>query len=233
MQRRHRRVGVAVDQVVERPRVGGQRRLRRLHARRTRQRRRHDEVDPRQRGQRLVVPLQAPRPQPVLEDVGGYIAEEQELLGVELRRVVRARADDVREPAALLVPHDQQHEGNEIESETAADAQHEGGCEQHQELAVRRQAEAERLDLGAERQREHDDRQQHGWAVDVIDRWPPLAWAALAACLAFLLRLPYVTVPLTADEGGYAEVARLWARGAALYDRVDGIWVDRPQGLLW
>jgi 4-amino-4-deoxy-L-arabinose transferase-like glycosyltransferase len=67
----------------------------------------------------------------------------------------------------------------------------------------------------------------------VIDRWPPLAWAALAACLAFLLRLPYVTVPLTADEGGYAEVARLWSRGAALYDRVDGIWVDRPQGLLW
>ena len=67
----------------------------------------------------------------------------------------------------------------------------------------------------------------------MIDRWPPLAWAALAAVLAVVLRLPYLTVPLTADEGGYAEVARLWARGAALYDRVDGIWVDRPQGLLW
>ena len=67
----------------------------------------------------------------------------------------------------------------------------------------------------------------------MIDRWPPLAWAALAAVLAVVLRLPYLTVPLTADEGGYAEVARLWGRGAVLYDRVDGIWVDRPQGLLW
>jgi 4-amino-4-deoxy-L-arabinose transferase-like glycosyltransferase len=38
-----------------------------------------------------------------------------------------------------------------------------------------------------------------------------------------------VHAPLTADEGGYAEVARLWDRGAVLYRE---IWVDRPQGLL-
>jgi len=34
---------------------------------------------------------------------------------------------------------------------------------------------------------------------------------------------------MTADEGGYAEVARLWSRGAVLYQDA---WVDRPQGLL-
>jgi 4-amino-4-deoxy-L-arabinose transferase-like glycosyltransferase len=51
--------------------------------------------------------------------------------------------------------------------------------------------------------------------------------------LAVLVRLPYAGIPLTADEGGYGEVARLWSRGAGLYDRaVGGIWVDRPQGLL-
>ena len=50
----------------------------------------------------------------------------------------------------------------------------------------------------------------------MIDRWPPLAWAALAAVLAVVLRLPYLTVPLTADEGGYAEVARLRGGGAVL-----------------
>lgn len=49
------------------------------------------------------------------------------------------------------------------------------------------------------------------------------------AATAVLLRLPFVGVPLTADEGGYAEIARLWVRGANLY-RSD--WVDRPQGLL-
>ncbi|MFL6042550.1 MAG: ArnT family glycosyltransferase [Gaiellales bacterium] len=63
----------------------------------------------------------------------------------------------------------------------------------------------------------------------MLDRWPPVAWAALAAVLAFALRAPFFGVPLTTDEGGYAEVARLWSRGWSLYDET---WVDRPQGLL-
>jgi hypothetical protein len=50
-----------------------------------------------------------------------------------------------------------------------------------------------------------------------------------AAALAILLRLPFFDAPLTADEGGYAEAARLWDRGATLYR---DIWVDRPQGLV-
>ncbi len=50
-----------------------------------------------------------------------------------------------------------------------------------------------------------------------------------AAGLAVLLRLPFFGAPLTADEGGYAEAARLWDRGATLYR---DIWVDRPQGLV-
>jgi hypothetical protein len=50
-----------------------------------------------------------------------------------------------------------------------------------------------------------------------------------AAALAVLFRLPFLHAPLTADEGGYAEAARLWARGDTLYR---DIWVDRPQGLL-
>jgi 4-amino-4-deoxy-L-arabinose transferase-like glycosyltransferase len=47
--------------------------------------------------------------------------------------------------------------------------------------------------------------------------------------LAVAVRLPFLHAPLTADEGGYGEVARLWSRGAVLYH---GAWVDRPQGLL-
>jgi 4-amino-4-deoxy-L-arabinose transferase-like glycosyltransferase len=49
-----------------------------------------------------------------------------------------------------------------------------------------------------------------------------------AAAVAVLARAPFLHAPLTADEGGYAEVARLWSRGATLYR---GAWVDRPQGL--
>ena len=51
----------------------------------------------------------------------------------------------------------------------------------------------------------------------------------LAALLALATRVPFWRAPLTADEGGYTEVARLWAGGAHLYS---GAWVDRPQGLL-
>ena len=52
---------------------------------------------------------------------------------------------------------------------------------------------------------------------------------AVATALAVALRAPMLTQPMTADEGGYAGVARGWAAGARLYRDV---WVDRPQGLL-
>ena len=57
------------------------------------------------------------------------------------------------------------------------------------------------------------------------------ALAALGgtAVLAVLARLPFVGAALGPDEGGYAYVAREWARGVPLYD---GIWIDRPQGLV-
>jgi hypothetical protein len=60
----------------------------------------------------------------------------------------------------------------------------------------------------------------------------PLKWVAvpvLLVALAVGLRAPWFDVPLTADEGGYAEIARLWAHGGHLYG---GLWVDRPQGLI-
>lgn len=59
-----------------------------------------------------------------------------------------------------------------------------------------------------------------------------LEWGVAAVALALLgvaLRLPFFDAPLTADEGGYAEVARLWSHGQRLYQ---GVWVDRPQGLI-
>jgi len=58
----------------------------------------------------------------------------------------------------------------------------------------------------------------------------PAWWALAAAALAsFILHLPFLTTPLSVDEGGYGYVARWWAAGADLYG---DFWVDRPQGLL-
>jgi 4-amino-4-deoxy-L-arabinose transferase-like glycosyltransferase len=58
----------------------------------------------------------------------------------------------------------------------------------------------------------------------------PAWWALAAAALAsFVLHLPFLSTPLSVDEGGYGYVAHWWAAGADLYGDV---WVDRPQGLL-
>jgi len=46
--------------------------------------------------------------------------------------------------------------------------------------------------------------------------------------VAALVRLPFLG-SIGPDEGGYAYVAWQWARGHALYN---GVWVDRPQGLI-
>ena len=59
--------------------------------------------------------------------------------------------------------------------------------------------------------------------------WPAGGIAA-AAVGAVVLRVPFLHVGLSPDEGGYAYVARMWAQGARLYG--PSAWVDRPQGLL-
>jgi 4-amino-4-deoxy-L-arabinose transferase-like glycosyltransferase len=66
-------------------------------------------------------------------------------------------------------------------------------------------------------------------AADIHRERP--AWWALAASAgaAFVLHIPFLSTPLSVDEGGYGYVAHWWARGADLYGDV---WVDRPQGLL-
>ena len=62
------------------------------------------------------------------------------------------------------------------------------------------------------------------------DRRTTFAGIGVAVVLGTILRTRFLTVPLNTDEAGFAEVARLWSRGEALYG--DVAWVDRPQGLL-
>ena len=62
----------------------------------------------------------------------------------------------------------------------------------------------------------------------IVERRPVAAIAG-AALVGIVLRLHFLAVPLTTDEGGYAAIARLWSHGNRLYG--DVAWVDRPQGL--
>jgi len=61
--------------------------------------------------------------------------------------------------------------------------------------------------------------------------WSAWRWWSSAVVLvvgAFSLRLPYLGVPLSADEGGYATAAYWWARGDTLYASIT---ITRPQGI--
>ncbi|HET8626844.1 MAG TPA: hypothetical protein VFL91_05475 [Thermomicrobiales bacterium] len=56
--------------------------------------------------------------------------------------------------------------------------------------------------------------------------WPAGVVALVA--LACLARWPYLDVPISADEGGYATAAYWWARGDTLYRNIT---ITRPQGI--
>ena len=135
---------------------------------------------------------------------------------------------DVRQSATLLVPHDQQHEGNEIEHEPAAPPDHERRGEQHQQIAIGRQRQPEREHLRAQRDA---NATTAGTAVarSMSARGGPQRWPPSSPASSPSRWVPFVHAPLTADEGGYGDVARLCDSGARLYDQA---WVDRPQGLL-
>src|SRR3954447_15917528 len=138
------------------------------------------------------------------------------------------RTQEMGNSARLRVDHQQRGEGNEIEQITTSPAQQERGDEQREQVAVGREAEAEQPDREPERDDQPGRREQRRAAIEIVARWAPLL-GGLALALAVLVRLPFWKAPLTADEGGYAEVARLWSHGATLYG---GAWVDRPQGLV-
>jgi Dolichyl-phosphate-mannose-protein mannosyltransferase len=135
----------------------------------------------------------------------------------------------VGEAAQLGVEDDQQREGDEVREVAPRPADHDRRDEQDEQEAVGRQREADGEEADRERDAEAENRDEQPRARQVRDRWAPALVAAGAVLCAVGMRLPFVRAPLTADEGGYAEVARLWIRGGALYRDV---WVDRPQGLL-
>jgi len=136
---------------------------------------------------------------------------------------------EVRDSARLRVQDDQDGEGDEIEQKSSRPPQDERRRQQDDEVAVRRQTEAEERDRAGERDRERRRSRDRRSAVEIGARWAPALGALAAVGLAVAVRLPFLNAPLTSDEGGYAEVARLWERSNTLYR---GAWVDRPQGLM-
>ncbi len=62
-------------------------------------------------------------------------------------------------------------------------------------------------------------------------RWHDVAWLALTCAVALLVRWPFLTMPMIADEGGYAYATRAWLDGTGqLYGDV---WISRPQGIFY
>ena len=152
---------------------------------------------------------------------------EEKPLDVELRSDERRRVKLVRIPAAGGVEDEEQRERDEIDEILLRLPQHERRNEEYHEVSVRSEAQPELSDRHDERDAERDAGERGATRSQAWARWAPAALGF--ALLAVALRIPFLDAPLTADEGGYAEIARLWARGHGLYG---ANWVDRPQGLL-
>ena len=59
--------------------------------------------------------------------------------------------------------------------------------------------------------------------------WTARGWVAGLCLVAALSRLPFLTSPLSPDEGGFLVVGGQWGPGSSLYG---GYWVDRPPLLI-
>lgn len=57
----------------------------------------------------------------------------------------------------------------------------------------------------------------------------PVIWLLGMGLLGFLLRWPFLSLPMVSDEGGYAYIAQRWLDGRG--DLYNDIWVSRPQGI--
>ena len=133
----------------------------------------------------------------------------------------------MREPAADGVHDQQERERDEVGEILPRLPQHLSEYDHHEEIAVRRQPAAVLPDGKPAGDGERRDRRREAGPRQVWARWAPAALGLALLGVAF--RVPFLDAPLTSDEGGYAEIARLWARGHGLYG---ANWVDRPQGLL-
>jgi 4-amino-4-deoxy-L-arabinose transferase-like glycosyltransferase len=135
----------------------------------------------------------------------------------------------MRDSPTLGVHEDQDSKRDEVKQVATSAPERERRHQQNKQVAIGCEREAEEQQPDRERTDEERPGDESVAGVERLPRWaPPLALGA-AALLALAARLPFWRAPLTADEGGYTEVARLWERGAHLYQ---GAWVDRPQGLI-
>jgi hypothetical protein len=144
-------------------------------------------------------------------------------------REIRLRSQDVGKPAQLGIDDDERDVRDEVEQVASAAADGDRGHKEEQRIAIRRHRQVEHADRDGEDGERDARRQRNLRRIEVSAWWAPTLAALVAALLAVGARVAFWGAPLTADEGGYAQIARLWDNGVALYG---GAWVDRPQGLL-
>ena len=175
-----------------------------------------------------VPPVVVPVPEPVLELARRECPKKRKPLEPQLRHVERVGVDRVRQSAKLRIREEQHGERHKIDDVTPSPSEHDRSGEEDHQRAVGRPVEAEApgADRGAEDDR-GDDRELRAGVMSA--RAGPQSRSRLASRARCSLRLPFLGLPLTADEGGYAEIARLWSTATG---STAELFVDRPQGLL-
>ena len=116
----------------------------------------------------------------------------------------------MREAPYLRIGQHESRKREKIQYVSPASPEDESGYEEDEEIAIGRQRQAGNEHPKRNGREEADRREDGSAAIDVWPRWTPAVAALVAMGFAVLMRFPFWGTPLTSDEGGYAEVARLW-----------------------
>ena len=144
-------------------------------------------------------------------------------------REIRLRSQNVGETTELGIDDDKRDIRHEVQQVTATTTDGDRRDKKQNRVAIRRNRQVEDANPNGEDGKWNSGGQRDLRRIEVSAWWAPTLAALVAALLALGARVAFWGAPLTADEGGYAQIARLWDNGTALYR---GAWVDRPQGLL-
>src|SRR4029453_18559474 len=124
-------------------------------------------------------------------------------------REIRLRSKNVGKPAQLGVEDDERDIRHKVQQVATTTTDGDRRDKEKHRITIRRNGQVENADPDSEHGERKSGRQRDLPRIGISAWWAPTLAALVAALLALGARVAFWGAPLTADEGGYAQIARL------------------------